>query len=79
MRRLVNFDRVSKLFSLLDDELNDNFYVEFDKRKYKENIIDMVDQYLLNTYTADEISFPNEDTITQIKLYFEQFPLLFEM
>jgi hypothetical protein len=79
LRRLVNFDRVSKLFSLFDDELQDRFYIQLGKDKIKGDIIDMVDKYLLNTFSAEEISPPTDESQEKIKLYFEQLPLLFLM
>jgi len=79
LRRLINFDRVSRLFSLLDDELQDRFYIQLGKDKIKGDIIDMVDKYLLNTFTADEISPPTDEIQEKIKVYFEQIPLLFLM
>ena len=82
LRRLVNFDRVSKLFSLLDDELQNRFYIQFGniKIKIKDGIIRMVDTYLLNTFDSEELSDDNTELIIpNIKLYFEQFPLLFLM
>jgi hypothetical protein len=79
LRRLINFDRVSKLFSLLDDELQDRFYIQLGKDKIKGDIINMVDKYLLNTFTAEEISPPTDEIQEKIKVYFEQMPLLFLM
>lgn len=73
LRRLINFNKVSELFSLLDDELNESFSIKINDIT-QTNLKEIIQSYL-KTITID----PNNYYLKGLELFIEQLPLFFLM
>jgi hypothetical protein len=73
LRRLINFNKVSELFSLLDDEINESFSIKINNVT-ESNIRSIIESYL-KTITIDNNNYYLKD----LELFIEQLPLFFLM
>lgn len=75
LRRITNFDKINKLFTMLDDEVNENFCMNIDKGKFKQ-IDELINRFLTRKI---EENLNEENILKGITSLVQEMPLFFLM
>lgn len=76
IRRIINFNKISELFILLEDEINKVFKLKIGDIKSDDDIIALIETFLNG---IEKTELEKSETKEKIRLFIEQMPLFYLM